>query len=168
MLGQTADTGAIAGLVSDPSGALVPGAAVVINSQGTGEKRDLGRDAVGNFSIQFLFPGKYDLTVRAAGFEPFILNVDDHAVLRRDAGRDPPLSALPMFFKNSIRASSHSRLGSGLSGELVSLFSARFFLGLGEAGAFPVATRGMQLLVSQIGARPRTGHCRQEGAEKSS
>src|ERR1700686_4488410 len=74
MHGQTADTGAIAGTVSDPSGALVPRAAVVINSQATGEKRDLATDAEGNFSVQFLSPGKYDLTVRAAGFEPFILN----------------------------------------------------------------------------------------------
>jgi hypothetical protein len=74
MYGQTANTGAIAGAVSDPSGALVPRAAVVINSQGTGEKRDLATDAEGNFSVQFLPPANYDLTVRAAGFEPFILN----------------------------------------------------------------------------------------------
>ena len=74
MHGQTANTGAIAGTVSDPSGARVPRAAVVINSQGTGEKRDLATDAEGNFSVQFLTPGNYDLTVRARGFEPFILN----------------------------------------------------------------------------------------------
>jgi len=74
MHGQTADTGAIAGTVSDPGGALVPRAAVVINSRGTGEKRDLGTDGEGNFSVQFLPPGSYDLTVRAAGFEPFILD----------------------------------------------------------------------------------------------
>src|SRR5246127_4128458 len=74
MHGQTANTGAIAGTVSDPSGALVPRAAVVINSQGTREKRDLATDAEGNFSVQFLTPGNYDLTGRAAGFEPFILN----------------------------------------------------------------------------------------------
>jgi hypothetical protein len=74
MHGQTANTGAIAGTVSDPSGALVPRAAVVINSQGTGEKRDLATDAEGHFSVQFLPPGNYDLTVRAAAFEPFILN----------------------------------------------------------------------------------------------
>ena len=35
MYGQTANTGGIAGAVSDPSGALVPRAAVVINNQGT-------------------------------------------------------------------------------------------------------------------------------------
>src|SRR5258708_32212788 len=73
MDGETGNTGAIAGIVSDPSGALVPRAAVVINSQGTGEKRDLATDAEGNFSVQFLTPGAYDLTVSAAGFEPFIL-----------------------------------------------------------------------------------------------
>src|ERR1700674_446651 len=73
MHGQTANTGAIAGTVSDPTGALVPRAAVVINNQGTGEKRDLATDAEGNFSVQFLTPGNYDVTVRAAGFEAFIL-----------------------------------------------------------------------------------------------
>lgn len=73
MHGQTANTGAIAGAVSDPSGARVPGAAVVIKSQGTGEKRDLATDAEGDFSVQFLPPGNYDLTVRAERFEPFIL-----------------------------------------------------------------------------------------------
>src|SRR6266851_5532175 len=71
--GQTANTGAIAGTVSDQSGALVPGAGVVISSQGTAEKRDLATDAEGNFSVQFLTPGSYDMTVRASGFEPFIL-----------------------------------------------------------------------------------------------
>ena len=74
MHGQTANTGAIAGAVSDPSGAQVPGAAVAISSQSTGEKRDLATDAEGNFSVQFLTPGAYEITVRGAGFEPFILN----------------------------------------------------------------------------------------------
>jgi len=73
MYGQTADTGAIAGSVSDPSGALVPRAAVVVNSQATREERDLTTDAQGSFSVPFLTPGNYDLTVRAPGFEPLIL-----------------------------------------------------------------------------------------------
>src|ERR1700726_1005106 len=72
-LRDSADTGAIAGTVSDPSGALVPRAAVVINSEGTGEKRDLATDVEGNFSVQFLTPGNYDVTVRAPGFDPLIL-----------------------------------------------------------------------------------------------
>src|SRR6201993_1304168 len=73
MHGQTANTGAIAGTVSDPSAALVPRAAVVVNSQATQEERDLTTDADGNFSVPFLTPGNYDLTVRAPGFEPLVL-----------------------------------------------------------------------------------------------
>jgi hypothetical protein len=74
MYGQTANTGAIAGSVSDPSGALVARATVVVNSQATGEERDLTTDAKGNFSIPFLTPGNYDVTVRTPGFKPLVLN----------------------------------------------------------------------------------------------
>ena len=70
---QTADTGAIAGTVSDPSGALVARAQVVVTRQTTPEERDLTTDAQGDFSVQFLAPGSYDLTVSAPGFEPFVL-----------------------------------------------------------------------------------------------
>jgi Carboxypeptidase regulatory-like domain/TonB-dependent Receptor Plug Domain len=73
MYGQTASTGAIAGTVSDPSGALVPRATVIVNSQATREERDLTTDADGNFSVPFLTPGYYDLTVRQSGFEPLLL-----------------------------------------------------------------------------------------------
>src|SRR5712692_10050221 len=73
MYGQTSNTGAIAGSVSDPSAAPVPGPAVVINSEATGEARDLTTDVEGNFSVPFLTPDNYDLTVRAPGFEPLVL-----------------------------------------------------------------------------------------------
>src|ERR1700687_2110535 len=73
MYGQTADTGAIAGSVNDPSGAPVAGAAVVINSLATREERDLTTDGEGNFSVPFLTPGNYDVTVRTAGFKPLVL-----------------------------------------------------------------------------------------------
>ena len=70
---QTANTGAIAGTVIDPSGALVVRAAVVVNRQATPEERDLTTNAEGDFSVPFLAPGKYDLAVRAPGFEPLVL-----------------------------------------------------------------------------------------------
>ena len=59
MHGQTANTGAVAGTVIDPSGALVPRAAVVVNSRTTGEERDVTTDADGNFSVPFLTPGDF-------------------------------------------------------------------------------------------------------------
>jgi hypothetical protein len=71
--GQTANTGEIAGTVTDPSGALVGGAAIVVKNQATHEERDLATDAVGSFSVPFLMPGDYELTVRTTQFEPLIL-----------------------------------------------------------------------------------------------
>jgi hypothetical protein len=58
--------------VSDPSGALVARAAIVVKSQATQEERDLAKDAKGNFSVPVLTPGNYDLTVRAPGFEALV------------------------------------------------------------------------------------------------
>src|ERR1700733_6800145 len=72
MQAQTANTGAIAGSVNDTSGARVARAAIVVKSQATQEERDLATDAEGNFSVPFLTPGNYDLTVRAPGFEPLV------------------------------------------------------------------------------------------------
>jgi hypothetical protein len=73
MYSQTANTGAIAGSVSDPSGALVTAAALVVKSQATQEERNLTTDAEGNFSVPFLTPGNYDITVSAPGFERLLL-----------------------------------------------------------------------------------------------
>src|SRR5260370_8333847 len=70
MYGQTANTGAIAGSVSDPSGAPVAGAAVVINREATGEERDLTTNAEGIFSVPFLTPDNYTPTVRPPRFKP--------------------------------------------------------------------------------------------------
>jgi hypothetical protein len=68
MYGQTANTGAIAVSVSDPSGAPIAGAAVAINREATREERDLTTDAEGNFSVAFLSSGNYDLYGSARDF----------------------------------------------------------------------------------------------------
>src|ERR1700757_4191193 len=73
MYGQTANTGAIAGTVSDPSRAMVADAEITVKSQAGHGERDLITDAEGNFSVPFLNPGNYDLTVRAPRFEPLVL-----------------------------------------------------------------------------------------------
>jgi hypothetical protein len=69
---QTADTGAMGGNVSDPSGASVAGAAVAVNRETTREERNLTTDGDGDFSVPFLMTGNYDITVRKPGFEPFV------------------------------------------------------------------------------------------------
>lgn len=68
-VGQTASTGAIAGLVTDPSGALVAGARVKVNNEGTGENRIVVTGEQGSFLAPLLPPGSYRVEVSKSGFK---------------------------------------------------------------------------------------------------
>jgi hypothetical protein len=60
-------TGGIQGTVTDPDGALVPQAAIVVSSA-SGSARKLTSDGAGAFAISRLVPGRYELKVSAKGF----------------------------------------------------------------------------------------------------
>ncbi len=61
--------GSVVGTVSDPSGAVVPGATVTATSLGTGQKRTVTTGDQGNFSILSLPRGQYSLDIDASGFK---------------------------------------------------------------------------------------------------
>jgi len=62
-------TGSVDGQVTDSSGALVPGAKIVVSSGGWSETAET--DAGGRYTITGLTPGTYEMFVRAVGFAPF-------------------------------------------------------------------------------------------------
>jgi hypothetical protein len=64
----TVSTGNIEGAVSDPSGAIVPGAKVTITNLGTGQLINLTSNASGAFNSGALIPGSYKTQVSAKGF----------------------------------------------------------------------------------------------------
>ncbi|MFN7923716.1 MAG: TonB-dependent receptor [Bryobacteraceae bacterium] len=66
---QTIDTGVL-GIVSDPSGAVIPGAAVTITNAATGVKRQVNTAVDGKYEVRYLVPGQYSVEVSAAGFRP--------------------------------------------------------------------------------------------------
>jgi Carboxypeptidase regulatory-like domain len=73
-------TGSIAGTVSDPSGAVIPGAQVVARNLDTGVETSATTNTAGIYRIQFLPIGHYQVTVQASGFSaatvpPFVLEV---------------------------------------------------------------------------------------------
>ena len=65
---QTQTTGAIAGSVKDPNGAVIIGAEVRIMSLATGEERKASTDSGGGYTVALLPPGAYRLTVAFPGF----------------------------------------------------------------------------------------------------
>ena len=58
----------LSGSVTDPSGAAIVGAQVSINNRATGVNRSVVTDSAGFYSAPNLAPGRYDVTVSAAGF----------------------------------------------------------------------------------------------------
>src|SRR5215211_3125346 len=68
VLAQT-DQGRISGTVTDAQGALVPGAAVTVTNEQTGEARTVTAKSDGSFLVLALRPTRYTITATANGFE---------------------------------------------------------------------------------------------------
>jgi hypothetical protein len=66
-----AQTGSIAGTVSDASGALVRGAEITVRNTATNEEHQTVSSATGTFSITNLQVGPYEITVKKTGFKQF-------------------------------------------------------------------------------------------------
>ena len=64
-------TASISGTVTDPSGAVVPGAAVTLISSEKGVTRSFTTENTGRYFFTQLPPALYTLTVRARGFEAY-------------------------------------------------------------------------------------------------
>ena len=59
----------VSGTITDPSGAVVPGVAVTIVSQGTGLRRSAVTDTAGEFRFAGLPIGNYSLRMEKTGFQ---------------------------------------------------------------------------------------------------
>ena len=70
-MAQSATDGAIGGTVQDPSGAVVPGAKVVIRNNSTNAEQTLLTDNSGFFRAIRLQPGPYSVEVSAPGFSAY-------------------------------------------------------------------------------------------------
>src|SRR5579859_6919584 len=65
---QSSTSGDIQGVIRDPSGKTVGAATVVAN--GPQGARATTTDGDGNYLIEYLTPGTYDITATAQGFQP--------------------------------------------------------------------------------------------------
>jgi Carboxypeptidase regulatory-like domain len=66
---QSLISGDVTGIVSDPSGAVVPNATVTIKNNGTGHTQTATSNAAGVYRFSLLSPGSYTVTAGASGFQ---------------------------------------------------------------------------------------------------
>ncbi len=59
----------LSGTVTDPGGAVIPGAKLTLTNEATGFQSNFVSDSAGEYSFRNLTPGKYDLSVTANGFK---------------------------------------------------------------------------------------------------
>jgi len=69
MQGQSASTGAIAGTVTDPSGAVITGARIKVTNRATGATRTAASGSTGSYLVSLLPPGTYRVDVSKEGFK---------------------------------------------------------------------------------------------------
>jgi hypothetical protein len=67
--GQSSVTGALSGLVMDGTGAVVPGATVIITDTSTDAKQTVVTNAEGRYTIGLLKPGLYKISASATGLQ---------------------------------------------------------------------------------------------------
>ncbi|PYV85860.1 MAG: hypothetical protein DMG93_00085 [Acidobacteria bacterium] len=70
----------IAGVVTDPSGSVVPGAKIHLRNMATNDTRDAVSTSAGTYKFDNLLPSTYEITAEAAGFKTYI-DVTAEAVL---------------------------------------------------------------------------------------
>src|SRR5712692_9602191 len=68
-LSAQTDTARLTGTITDPAGAVVPGATVTVTNRGTQRVVSAQSDAVGSYVVAALAPGSYQVEVKLTGFK---------------------------------------------------------------------------------------------------
>jgi len=72
--GLLAQTSSITGNVTDPTGSVIPGAAISLVNLDTGAERTAIADPEGRYTIQQMAPGLYKVTAKAPGFGDVVVD----------------------------------------------------------------------------------------------
>src|SRR5207248_10388180 len=73
---QTLSTGALVGVITDASGAVVPGATVTLKSLETNESRTAATNETGQYRFSLLKPGPYSISAQATGLKSNVSKVE--------------------------------------------------------------------------------------------
>jgi hypothetical protein len=121
---QISGTGAIAGVVRDPSGALVADASIAATNVATGLVRHTVSSAKGEFSIQILQPGHYQLLIAKHGFAnanlaDVVVNVTQATGLNIGLTVGSEAVTVQVHTTGELLQTESSALGSLVTGQMV-------------------------------------------------
>jgi Carboxypeptidase regulatory-like domain len=116
--------GTIVGTITDPQGAVLPGATVTVSGLATGEKRTATTDGQGNYQILSLSRGEYKIDIESNGFKhysrsPIDVVVDQQArvnvtMVVGTASQEITVNAAP-----PIMQTENASLGQAVEGQAV-------------------------------------------------
>ena len=72
-VGLFGQSSSITGNVTDPTGAVIPGATITMHNTESGAERTTVADAQGRYTVQQLPPGSYKITAKASGFSDVVI-----------------------------------------------------------------------------------------------
>jgi hypothetical protein len=72
---QTSTTGDIAGVVTDPTAAVVSGAPITLKNVDTGSSTSTTTNGQGSYNFSLLQPGNYSVSANVAGFQKVLKTV---------------------------------------------------------------------------------------------
>lgn len=97
----------VTGQVADGSGSVIPGAAVIAVDTATGQTYSTKTDGQGGYSLLYLLPGPYKVTVKAQGFQS---SVFDNVVLESAQQRGLNVTLHPGAVTEQVMVTANSGL----------------------------------------------------------
>jgi hypothetical protein len=107
LFGQAGATGTILGTVSDNTGAVVANAAVTVTNIATGVSKQTRTGSSGDFTVPYLIPGTYRVSVEAPGFQKSVVQ-NINLVVAQEARADVMLKPGSLSESVTVEASAVS------------------------------------------------------------
>jgi len=126
-------TGNLTGTVADPSGAVIPGATVIMKNQLSGDERKTVSNNDGFFSINAVQPGDYTVIIQAQGFEKW-----QQTTIHFDPGDKRNLSNIAL----SVGAATETVTVAGTSDVLTPVDSGEKSIVIGQKQMQDIAIQG--------------------------
>lgn len=119
-----ATTGQIVGQVTDPLGAVIPGAAITATDESKGVSFHGTTDSTGNYTVLSVPPGIYSVTAAAPGFADAryahaVLTIDQHLALNFQLKLGSVSASVQVTEAPPVLQSSTAEVGTVISGDAI-------------------------------------------------